>query len=186
MARPITSPPTSSATTSKTDITPYQANFPCKDGYISLSLFYQWQTLVEWLASEGMAEDLTDEKWQDRDYRLQRLDHVIEVLERWTKSHTVAELVGKGQSMRFPWAEVASISRLLASPQLKERDFFTEVGHPESGKDYKFPGAPCRLSRSPWRVGSHLAKVGEHNKDVYQKLGLSEEEIEALVGKGVI
>ena len=160
--------------------------FQCKDGYVLLSLFQQWETLVEWLASEGMVEDLTDEKWQDRDYRLQRLDHVIEVLERWTKSHTVAELVERGQSMRFPWAEVASISRLLASPQLKERGFFTEVGHPESGKKYKFPGAPCRLNRSPWRVGSHLAKVGEHSKEVYQKLRLSGEEIEALVGKGVI
>ena len=82
------------------------AIFPCKDGYILLSLFYQWETLVEWLASEGMAEDLTDKKWRDRDYRLEHLDHVIEVLERWTKNHTVAELVAKGQLMRFPWAEV--------------------------------------------------------------------------------
>ena len=33
--------------------------FPCKDGYILLSLLHQWETLVEWLDSEGMAEDLT-------------------------------------------------------------------------------------------------------------------------------
>jgi len=127
--------------------------FPCRDGHILFSLFQQWETLVEWLASDGMAEDLTDEKWRDRGYRLQHLDHIIEVLERWTKSHTVAELVEVGQLMRFPWAEVASISRILASPQLKERDFWVEVELPESGKRYKFPGAPVKLSRSPWRVG---------------------------------
>ena len=129
--------------------------FPCRDGHILLSLFYQWPTLVEWLASEGMAEDLTDEKWLDRDYRLQHLDRVIEVLERWTKSHPGAELVEKGQSMRFPWAEVASIPALLASPQLRERDFWVEVEHLQSGKKYKLPGAPCKLSRSPWRVGGN-------------------------------
>ncbi len=97
--------------------------FACKDGYILLSLFHQWETLVEWLASEGMAEDLTHKKWLDRDYRFKHLDHVIEVLTRWTKNHAVAELVEKGQAMRFPWAEVVSISKLLSSPQLKARNF---------------------------------------------------------------
>ena len=146
--------------------------FPCRDGYILLSLFQQWGTLVEWLDAEGMAEDLTDKKWLDREERLQQLDHIIEVLERWTKSHTVAELVEKGQLMRFPWAEVTSVPRLMDSPQLKERGFFVEVEHPQSGKKYKFPGAPCKLSRSPWRVGSRVPSLGEHNKEIYQELGL--------------
>jgi len=119
--------------------------FPCKDGYVLLSLLYQWETLVEWLESEGMAEDLTDSKWRDRDYRLQHIDHVIEALERWTKKHPAAGLVEKGQSMRFPWAEVASIPQLLASPQLKARGFWTEIEHPVTGKKFKFP-APV-LSR---------------------------------------
>jgi len=161
--------------------------FPCRDGYILLSLFQQWETLVEWLDAEGMAEDLTDEKWRDRDRRLQQLDHIIEVLERWTRSHTVAELVETGQLMRFPWAEVASIPRLVASPQLEERNFWVEVEHPGSGKKYKYPGAPCKLSRSRWQVGSRVPSPGEHNEEIYQgELGLSEEDIRALVKQGVI
>jgi crotonobetainyl-CoA:carnitine CoA-transferase CaiB-like acyl-CoA transferase len=160
--------------------------FPGKDGFILLSLLYQWETLVEWLASEGMAEDLADEKWLDRDYRLQNLDHVIEVLERWTKSHAVAELVEKGQLMRFPWAEVASIPALLASPQLRERDFWVEVEHSQSGKKYKFPGTPVKLSRSPWRVCTRAPDIGEHNKEIYQGLGLSEEDMKTLIKEGII
>jgi len=161
--------------------------FPCRDGYILLSLFQQWETLVEWLDAEGMAEDLTDEEWQDRKERLNHLDHIIEVLERWTRSHTVAELVEKGQLMRFPWAEVTSISGLLDSPQLAERNFFVEIEHPESGKKYKYPGVPCRLSRSPWQVGSRVPGIGEHNMDIYrQELGLSEAEIKALIEDAVI
>ena len=119
--------------------------FPAKDGYVLLSLFYQWQTLVEWLDSEGMAEDLADSKWRDRDYRLEHIDHIIEVLERWTRENPAPELVEKGQAMGFPWAEVASLSQLLASPQLKARGFWTEVEHPVTGKKIKFP-APV-LSR---------------------------------------
>jgi len=113
--------------------------FSCKDGYILLSLFHQWETLVEWLASEGMAGDLTGEKWRDRDYRLEHIDHIIEVFERWTIKHPAAELVAKGQAMRFPWAEVASVSQLLASPQLEARDFWIEIEHPGTGEKFKFP-----------------------------------------------
>jgi len=160
--------------------------FPAKDGYVLLSLFYQWETLVEWLASEDMAEDLIDEKWRDRDYRLQRIEHVIEVLERWTVKHPAPELVEKGQAMRFPWAEVASIPALLASPQLKERGFWAEIEHPATGEKFKFPAAPVKLSRSPWRVGNRVPNAGEANKDIYQRLGLSAREIEALIREGVI
>ncbi|MFC2047434.1 CaiB/BaiF CoA transferase family protein [Chloroflexota bacterium] len=134
--------------------------FPCRDRYILLSLFQHWETLVEWLDSEGMAEDLTDKKWLDMEERRRHLKHVIEVLERWTLSHTVTELVEQGQLMRFPWAEVTSISGLLDSPQLRERDFWVEAEHPRSG---------------------------EHNREVYNgELGLSEEEIERLIREGVI
>jgi benzylsuccinate CoA-transferase BbsE subunit len=117
--------------------------FPAQDGYVLLSMLYQWETLVEWLDSEGMASDLTDKKWLDRDYRLEHIGHVIEVLERWSKTHTVAEMVATGQLMHFPWAGVASVTELLASPQLEARGFWAEVEH--SGKKFKFP-API-LSR---------------------------------------
>ncbi len=160
---------------------------PCRDGYILLSLFQQWETLVEWLASEGMAEDLGGEEWRDRDYRREHLAHVIGVLERWTQRHTVAELVEKGQLMRFPWAEVSSIPQLVESPQLVARGFWVDVEHPPAGKRGRFPGAPCRLSRSPWRVGSRAPEPGEDNIAVYQgELGLSEDEMATLAQEGVI
>jgi len=160
--------------------------FACRDGYILLSLFQHWETLVEWLESEGMAEDLTDEKWQDREYQLKHLDHVIEVLEVWTKTHTVAELVEQGQLMHFPWAGITSIPELVDSPQLKERSFFAEVEHSQSGKKYKIAGVPCKLSRSPWRVGDRVPNIGEHNMKIFGGLGLSKDEIKALIKDGVI
>jgi crotonobetainyl-CoA:carnitine CoA-transferase CaiB-like acyl-CoA transferase len=38
--------------------------FPCKDGYVLLTIHHQWDTLVELMASEGMADDLTEERWR--------------------------------------------------------------------------------------------------------------------------
>jgi benzylsuccinate CoA-transferase BbsE subunit len=83
--------------------------FKCADGYILLSIHQHWETLVEWLASEGMAGDLIDEKWRDREERNRGIGHIIGVLERWTLTHKAAELVEKGQLMRFPWAAVTAV-----------------------------------------------------------------------------
>ena len=160
--------------------------FPCRDGHILLSLFQQWETLIEWLDSEGMAGDLTGKKWLDEEKRIKYIDHIVEVLKRWAKTHTVAELVEKGQLMRFPWAEVSSISQVLDNPQLKERDFFIELEHPESGKIFRLPGSSAKMSRSPWQIGSQIPSPGEHNRKIYEELGLSGEDMEALVKEGVI
>lgn len=83
--------------------------FACKDGFILLSIHQQWATLVELLASEGMAEDLTDNRWLDREERNRNIDHIIAVLEKWTSSHNAGELEEKGQLMHFPWAEVKAV-----------------------------------------------------------------------------
>ncbi|MDD5126899.1 MAG: CaiB/BaiF CoA-transferase family protein [Dehalococcoidales bacterium] len=159
--------------------------FPCQDGDILLSLFQQWDTLVELLAAEGMADDLTEPKWRDTGTRRQHLDHVIVVLERWTRKHKVAELVELGQFMHFPWAAVTSIPELLENPQCKERGFFAEVEY--AGRKGTCPGAAIKLSGSPWQVGEHAPAVGADNEEVYQKqLGISPSEVARLKRDSII
>jgi benzylsuccinate CoA-transferase BbsE subunit len=91
--------------------------FPCLDGYILLSMFHQWETLVEWLDSEGMAGDLTDKRWLVEIERQNHLQHIITVLEAWTLVHKVDDLVERGQLMHFPWARVSSIPDVIDNPQ---------------------------------------------------------------------
>jgi crotonobetainyl-CoA:carnitine CoA-transferase CaiB-like acyl-CoA transferase len=161
--------------------------FPCRDGHILFSLHQQWDTLVEWLASEGMAGDLGDEKWRDREERNRGIDHIIKVLERWTLNHSVGELVEKGQLMHFPWARVTSIPELLSSPQLAERNYFADIEYPEAGPKYKALGAPVKMSGSPWRAEGKVPGASEHNLEIYHGLlGLSEREIKTLEKNGVI
>ena len=143
--------------------------FPCKDGYILLSLFQHWDTLIEWLESEGMAADLKEERWRHPEVRLKGIGHIIQVLERWTRTHTVAELVEQGQLMHFPWAAVNSIAELWDNPQLRERGFFVEVLHAELGFSVPYPGAPYKFSQSPWRISRRAPLIGEHNEQVLER-----------------
>lgn len=161
--------------------------FACRDGYILLTLFHQWETLVEWLDSEGMADDLKNGKWGDPENRLRGIEHVIQVVERWAGNHRVMELVEQGQAMHFPWAEVSDVNGLWNNSQLSDRGFFVEVTHPELGASFKYPGAPCRFTGSTNRIFKRAPLIGEHNRLVYEEeMGFSQKEIAALVREGII
>ncbi len=159
----------------------------CKDGHIVLSPLMEWETLVELLDSEGMAADLKEDKWRSEEYRFQHLDHILQVLQRWTSRHTTAELFELGQLMRFPWAPVASAAEVVNSPQLEARNFFVPVAHPEANASFTYPGAPYKFSRSPWNIERRAPLIGEHNSQIYQKeLGFSQEKLDELASRNVI
>ena len=161
--------------------------FPCKDGYILLTFNREWDTLVELLNSEGMADDLVEEKWRDDDYRSQHVQHVIEVLTCWTKAHTSDELFKLGQLMHFPWAPICSPQEVFNSPQLAARDYFVSVDHLDTGDFFTYPGVPWKLSEQSAKVYRRAPFVGEHNVEVYSgRLGLSSEELDRLYSDNVI
>jgi crotonobetainyl-CoA:carnitine CoA-transferase CaiB-like acyl-CoA transferase len=134
-----------------------------------------------------MAGDLTGERWLEREERNREIDHIIEVLERWTLQHTVAELEEKGQLMHFPWAGVRSVSQLLKCQHLRTREYFTDIEVADSGQRYRAPGAAVKMGCSPWKAGGRVARPGEHNAEIYlRELGLPESDYKTLSEEGVI
>ncbi|MDY6967654.1 MAG: CoA transferase [Spirochaetota bacterium] len=160
---------------------------PCKDGFIHLTLFQQWETLIEWIDNEDMAEDLKDEKYKDEEYRLKNRNHIIEIISRWTQNHTVKELFELGQLMQFPWAPVHSPKDLLDNPQLKERNFFIDIFHPEIKRSLRYPGMPYKFSFNYIQPKKSAPAVGQDNKKIYQdELRISAKELNDLALLNII
>jgi crotonobetainyl-CoA:carnitine CoA-transferase CaiB-like acyl-CoA transferase len=160
---------------------------PCQDGFIHVTLFQKWETLIEWLATEDMAEDLVDEKWLDQDYRRQNLEHVIAVLEKWTIAHRVDEIFELAQLMRFPWAPVRTPNDVINCPQLKARNFFIERQEAGSGKTARLPGTPYKTSANIDARINPAPQPGEHNEMIYrQELGLTDKNLKWLYDNHVI
>jgi benzylsuccinate CoA-transferase BbsE subunit len=160
---------------------------PCKDGFILLTFGREWDTLIELVEYENMAEDLAEEKWKEEEYRTEHIDHVIEVLTKWTSSHTVTELFETGQLMRFPWAPVNSPEDLFDDPQLNARNFFVDVEHPECNRSFLYPGLPWSFSGFQPEKQERAPLQGEHNYKIYHdELGISAEEIERLARARII
>ena len=161
--------------------------FPCRDGFIHMTVFQQWETLIEWLDSEGMADDLKDPNWEDGQFRAEHADHVIEVLGRWTKTHTVKELFELGQLMRFPWAPIQSPMEVANCPQLKAREFFVSPEHSDDDAALMYPRIPYRFGPAITVPQKPAPEPGEDNREIYQKeLGISDEELRRLHSMGVI
>ncbi len=166
------------------------ATWKCKDGYVSITTPNRraWDDLRAWMAEDGMVENLLDPMYDDVFLvREQHSEHIERVISRWAMLHTRDEITGWGQSRHHPFGPASRPQELLDYPQLRDRGFFQTVEHPELDARATYPGAPYRLTLSPWKLRHTAPKVGQHNDSVYgDDLGLTATVIESLSSSGVI
>ena len=115
---------------------------PAADGYVELLTLEprQW---------EGLARLLGEPEWASADKFRDPATHgpaINENLRQWTAEHTREWLYREGQAQGVPIAPyLLSPGEVFDSPQQRERDFFVQVAHPESGS-YDYAGLPFRMS----------------------------------------
>jgi crotonobetainyl-CoA:carnitine CoA-transferase CaiB-like acyl-CoA transferase len=161
--------------------------FPCRDGHFLVSLNLHFETLVAWMDSEGMAEELKDEQWRDDAFRTAHFDRLVEVVARWTKTHTKEELFSLGQALQFPWAPVSTLRDVLDHEQLRVRRFFQDIHQPDGADIPAYPGAPYRFGRAEGDRAKRAPRVGEDNGMIYGgELGISDTELENLSRRGIV
>ncbi len=159
----------------------------CPDGYVLHCTLGDWTSLVEWVAGDGKAQDLHEAKWNDFVVRRQQAEHIFDVLDEWVKDYASNDLLERAQLLRLPYAAVRPPEALFEDAQLKARDFFVEVEHPELGRSFRYPGAPYLFHGTPWRVYRRPPLVGEHCRQVLcDELGVGADELAVLAGEKVI
>ena len=162
---------------------------PCKDGWVNFDIGWRQgrNRIVEWMAEDDAAEDLTDDKWLDDKYRRANIDHVVDVVSAWTRTKNKAEFFHEGHSRGIECAPVNTIAEVVEDPQLEHRGYWVQVEHPELGRRFAYSGAPYLFTETPWSMHRRAPLVGEDNVAVYgDELGLSGSEMTALTEKGII
>jgi crotonobetainyl-CoA:carnitine CoA-transferase CaiB-like acyl-CoA transferase len=138
----------------------------CKDGHVLHCILGDWTSLVEWVASDGKAQDLLAEPWQDSLYRREHCEHLFDVLDAWAADHSVAELMEGAQLRRLPYATVQPSHMLATDEQLRAREFFVRLEGDDRRRGSVFPGAPFLLSRTPWRLRRPAPLLAQHQDEV--------------------
>ncbi|MCJ7521460.1 MAG: CoA transferase [Dehalococcoidia bacterium] len=161
----------------------------CSDGWANMIALFDWDVFVAWLASVGEAADLADEKYKDMDYQIRPevRQHITEVTDTFTKSHDKKWICEDGQKRHIIAIPCNNARDVVENPQLCERSFFADVEHAELGDTVKYPGAPYRLSETPWKIARRPPLIGEHNPEIYiNELGFTQGELAALKEQGII
>jgi crotonobetainyl-CoA:carnitine CoA-transferase CaiB-like acyl-CoA transferase len=84
------------------------------------------------------------------------------------------------------WAcRVYDYEDLVNDPQIAHNETLVEYEHPTEGT-VRTPGFPYRLSQSPPRVSRGAPLAGEHTREILREIGVSHEQLEALIDSGIL
>jgi crotonobetainyl-CoA:carnitine CoA-transferase CaiB-like acyl-CoA transferase len=150
---------------------------------IAVATDEQWLALVKAIGSPAWA---TDPTLSTALGRRQHHDAIDEELSAWCAERSGDDIVDCLWGAGVPVAKVVQPHDQATLPQLQHRRFFEDVDHPVSGTA-RHSTLPMRFSRGPERLHRGRAPLlGEHTEEVLRGLGLSDEELVALEGDGVI
>ncbi len=171
--------------------------WPCKDGLINFVIFggapgaMMNKILDEWLKEEGLLTKQREEMdWDNFDVTRFTQEEwelleapVAELFSRYTKQ----ELFKEALKRHMPICPVLNPADVVDFFQLKARDFWVDVEHPELGCVIKYPAGCMRFADMPTPKLRRAPLIGEHNAEVFRdQLGLSPQVIDDLKRKQII
>ncbi len=151
---------------------------PCKDGYVNLSVRSDESFRDLW-AFLGEAEVADDPRFATAPDRRRNARDLEEVLHPYLSTHTMEEIFHGLGPMHILVGMALDARSLIEDPHLRERDFFDTVHHPVAG-DVVMPGLPFKMMGTPGLASGPAPLLGQHNAEVFNELGRTMAELEAL------
>jgi crotonobetainyl-CoA:carnitine CoA-transferase CaiB-like acyl-CoA transferase len=145
----------------------------CADGMVQIVCVeeVQWQRLVELMGNPPWTKE---EIFKDRTVRGKNIDALTTLMEQWTQSRTMKELVEQMQARHIPAAPISKPSDLYADEHLKTREFFVPLPRrdPDS-PPILAPGVPFKSTAMRGRMRSPAPQLGEHAAEILRELSSS-------------
>jgi crotonobetainyl-CoA:carnitine CoA-transferase CaiB-like acyl-CoA transferase len=175
---------------------PQRQVWQCKDGYLFFNVIggktgaKTLSALAAWMDEEKMATDfLLHLDWNNFDMftvTQDVMDQIANPIDAFFLKHTRQELLQGAVPRGVSIGPLSGMQDLLDDPCLNERQFWTKIEHPELGTSITYPKAFVRSNEADMATQFRAPLTGEHNEEVYEELGLYEEDLAALKQEGII
>ncbi len=147
--------------------------------------------IIDWLAETGEAQGLDSPEWRARlvaggPFPPQDREKIEATMQAFCRTRKKEALVAEAQRRGAGWAPVFSPREIVDSKQLAAREYWVRVHHEDLGESFIYPGAPFKLSETPWKQRGRAPHLGEHNEQVFGLLGIDTAEQRRLKMKMVI
>lgn len=164
-------------------IAPYDT-YETADGTLVLAVGNdeQWRRFCRAADLDAAA---ADERFLTNDRRVRHYDVLQPIVSAAIASDTIAGWLIRLREAGVPAGAVRPIDAVLADAQTAAREMVTTVAHPTIGPLHVL-GVPIKLSETPGSVRTAPPLLGQHTTAVLQELGLTADEIGALVRAGVL
>ena len=136
---------------------------------------HQWERILNVIGREDL---LKDPRFASPEVRWEHRHDVDALLETWMAERTKVEAMTAFGEAGVPAGAVFDTNELLHDPHLRKRGMFVTVKHPVRG-DFTMPGWPVKMSESNVPVTS-APLLGQHNEEIYGKLGYTPVQIAQL------
>ena len=128
---------------------------------------------------------MTDDGFATLLNRKQNEHELDKLIEQWTINHQAEEVIDILQSSGIAAGLVETGEDLHRDPQLKHRDYFWYIEHPEIGVT-SCNSPPFRMTKTSPRPRLPAPCLGEHTECVCRELlGMSDERFVELMAKGI-
>jgi formyl-CoA transferase len=114
------------------------------------------------------------------------MDKIAAPIEEFFKKHTSKELLKGAVPRGVSIGPLSSMQDLLEDECLNQREFWTEIEHPELKTTIKYPKTFVRSTEADMSLRFPAPHIGEHNEEIYKEIGITGEELTQLKNDGVI
>jgi crotonobetainyl-CoA:carnitine CoA-transferase CaiB-like acyl-CoA transferase len=162
--------------------------YPASDGCVAICA--PTEAFAQYLfQAMGRADFAADERFKTRDLRVTNVGPLDALIEEWTRSKTMAEIISKLDAAGVPVAEVRDPKQAVHDPRVTARQETVPLAHPKYGVVGKVYGSglPIKFSESDAGFDQPPPGLGEHNQAVYGGiLGYTTAQIEEMRAAGLI
>jgi len=161
-------------------------NYPSADGFFVCIVAGSDANFARLCSAMERDDLVTEPRFATLAERAAHGDEINGIVAAWTSSLTAEEITARCVAHDVPVGTAYSAADIFADPHIRARGDLVAVDDPVIGSVRQQAPFP-RLTRSPAAAPSGAPRLGEHNREVWcGLLGLSDEDLADLIGRGVV